>query len=77
MVSQCANPECGAPFLYMREGRVVVIQRRSPSPSKQMVELFWLCGLCADHFNLEFSLDGDATVIPRIPAMDNVEAYDA
>ena len=77
MVSQCANPECGAPFLYMREGRLVVIRRHSPSPTNQMVELFWLCGLCADHLDLECTLDGDANVIPRMPQIEGLEAYDS
>lgn len=42
MVSQCANPDCGAPFLYLRRGR-----RRGLPARQWRVEYFWRCGNCA------------------------------
>jgi len=49
MVSECSNPACRAPFLYLRDGRVFSLLR-PPSPlGGSTVEHFWLCGSCARH----------------------------
>jgi len=49
MVSHCANPECRAPFVYFREGRLIAITGRI---HHEHVEFFWLCGRCAKHMAL-------------------------
>jgi hypothetical protein len=45
MVAQCANPECRAQFLYLREGKLFALPRGGTHSSR--VEFFWLCGNCA------------------------------
>jgi hypothetical protein len=46
MVSHCANPECRAPFVYFREGKLIAVTDRF---QHEHVEFFWLCGRCAQH----------------------------
>lgn len=52
MLSQCANPACAKPLVYLREGRIFVFDvpsRNGSSESKRSrhLEHFWLCGQCA------------------------------
>lgn len=56
MVSQCANPKCGAPFLYLREGRLIALRHRAQPRLPERVEFFWLCGKCANHVTLDVVL---------------------
>jgi hypothetical protein len=53
MVSHCANPACGAPFLYFSEGKLIVLKQRFSSVKNTQVELFWLCNRCAGTVDLE------------------------
>jgi hypothetical protein len=64
MVSECANPGCGAQFLYFGEGKLVTLRRPVQSPSGSHVEFFWLCGDCARHMDLEVTSDGEMNVVP-------------
>lgn len=64
MVSECSNPACRAPFLYLREGRVFTLRRQSPL-SGSSVEHFWLCGSCAEYLSLEFKSNGAANIVRR------------
>jgi hypothetical protein len=57
MVSQCANPDCGAPFLYLREGKLFVIPRPGFAARHSRVEYFWLCGNCAAKLKIASSRD--------------------
>lgn len=65
MVSQCANPECGAPFLYLREGKLIALRSRNGSTTDYRVEVFWLCGSCVNHLQLEMSDAGKFTFTPK------------
>lgn len=55
MVGKCANPDCGVPFLYFREGRLFRFEVGStaaavtgePGDTRRRIEHFWLCGSCA------------------------------
>lgn len=57
MITKCANPECGEPFRYLREGklfRVDLDQLENRAAGKtdsekvwHRMEHFWLCGRCA------------------------------
>lgn len=69
MVSQCANPDCGAPFLYMREGRVVAVRRGEGRRAR--VEFFWLCGACASHLRLETAANGASTLVHVVEAPEH------
>jgi hypothetical protein len=54
MVSQCVNPDCGAPFVYMRNGRLFAVPRKSASITSATVEYFWLCERCAEIMQPDF-----------------------
>jgi hypothetical protein len=66
MVSQCANPTCGAEFLYFGQGQLITVRRHAQSCNESTVEFFWLCGNCAREMNLEITLDGAPNLVPRI-----------
>ena len=67
MVSQCANPECGAKFLYFRDGQVVAVEPRENSP-KSAVELFWLCNDCVQRMRMKVGPNGCMNLVPRYVA---------
>jgi len=56
MVSKCANPQCGAAFLYLHQGKLFRIETDAgwpqdpPDPSARKpirrLEYFWLCDDC-------------------------------
>jgi hypothetical protein len=63
MVSHCANPACGAPLRYLRDGRLFQFEVRprdargaSTEPLKppRTVSHFWLCGQCSSKLTLVF-----------------------
>jgi len=79
MVSRCANEDCGAPFHYLREGRVFKFEVPSRSPehattreptlvtSKRVpaaVEHFWLCGKCSTRMTLGYDQEKGVIMIP-------------
>jgi hypothetical protein len=64
MVSECSNPACRVPFLYLRDGRVFTLRRRSPLDGST-VEHFWLCGSCAEYLSIRFESNGAASVVGR------------
>jgi len=63
MVSQCANPECGAEFLYFGDGQLVAVEPRVNS-SNSTPELFWLCGNCIQHMKMKVGTNGSMDLIP-------------
>ncbi len=69
MVSECANPACGAQFLYFGEGKLLALRRQTTSAAGSHVEFFWLCGDCAKHMDLETTLDGDMRLVPQETAL--------
>jgi hypothetical protein len=60
VVANCANPECGVPFRYFREGRLCRfdLNHFGPAPvgpdvtAHRRGEYFWLCGSCASRMTL-------------------------
>lgn len=76
MLSKCANPECVAPFHYLREGKLYQIELLDGTPvprgpqlvssNKQTrrLEHFWLCGRCASVMTLAFEPSQGLVVIP-------------
>ena len=79
MVGKCANPECGVPFRYFREGKLFRFDLSAPSTlvrvqsdreTHRRIEDFWLCGSCASKMTL-ISEDGvgvSTRPLPRTPA---------
>jgi hypothetical protein len=51
MVSKCANPECGRPFKYLRDGQIFVCDRGADEPrgiqSNLIEKVLFLCADCA------------------------------
>ena len=73
MISKCANPECSAPFQYLREGRLFRMDimpqpssATSPPNSPKVirhVEHYWLCGPCSRSLTLVLD-KGQVTAVP-------------
>jgi uncharacterized protein YcsI (UPF0317 family) len=60
MVNQCANPSCGKPLHYLREGRIFVFDLpdpHTPVPAAgsraRRLQHFWLCGTCSETMVME------------------------
>ena len=51
MLAKCANPGCGTPFLYLKEGRLfhLPVRQSENGAGEPSVEHFWLCDACAAH----------------------------
>ena len=64
-VSNCANPECDAEFLYLHEGELFVIEL----PDKS-VAYYWLCPSCATNLRVVFDLAEGARVIANLDSRD-------
>ena len=64
MVSQCANPQCSAPFRYLRQGKLFLVEHRNKngngngngSRTAGRVEYFYLCSDCTSRMTLEREL---------------------
>ena len=72
MLSKCANPQCTAPFHYLRDGKLFQIDRRGyPGPELvtdkkpvQRVEYFWLCGQCSETLTLKYENGKGVIAVP-------------
>ena len=60
MVNQCANPNCGKPLHYLREGRIFVfdlpdpnVPVPAPGGRARRLQHFWLCGPCSETMVME------------------------
>ncbi len=67
MVKNCANPNCGKPLRYLREGRIFVFETKDNDGegSIRRMEHFWLCGACSQTFRLEKTRDGVQAVMKQ------------
>lgn len=67
MVKNCANPNCGKPLRYLREGRIFVFETKDgdTNGSVRRMEHFWLCGACSRTFRLEKTREGVQAVMKR------------
>jgi len=77
MLSKCANPSCSTPLVYLREGKIFMVEASSqlqkaaqpPSPDKakspNRVEHFWLCGPCSSQMTLAYDRQNGVQVIPK------------
>ncbi|HSY00952.1 MAG TPA: hypothetical protein VK819_02305 [Acidobacteriaceae bacterium] len=73
MVSNCANPKCGKPLHYLRDGRIFVfdVPDKVQANGKRLrrVEHFWLCGACSQTMAMTQSTEGvELTLRPRMRA---------
>lgn len=73
MLSKCANPNCDAPFQYLREGKLFRIDAKETLPQligkkpATGVEYFWLCGQCSPQMTLAFEREKGMVVVPIRP----------
>ena len=74
MLAKCANPSCSTPLIYLREGKIFMIESphtdkdgvthiRPKSPNR--VEHFWLCGLCAAQMTLTYDRQRGVEVVRK------------
>ncbi len=80
MIAKCANPECGAPFRYLREGRIFQVDLDpaghrvvgpfliSDAGLPHRLEHFWLCGTCARTLTLAIDPERGVVTVPLPPA---------
>lgn len=65
MLTKCANPACSTPLVYLREGKIFMVESPqtrlevlSSTPTKpkaaNRVEHFWLCGPCSSDMTLTY-----------------------
>jgi hypothetical protein len=62
MVNNCANPKCGKPLHYLREGRIFVFDLPNQisavgGKKARRIEHFWLCGECSRTMEMQQSTD--------------------
>lgn len=78
MLSQCANSQCGKPFLKLREGKLFLVETdRLAKPGEpaappfirarqqqRCVEHFWLCDECAVQWTLVYDAENGIGLAP-------------
>jgi len=75
MLSKCANPSCSTPLIYLREGKIFMMDH-SPQHQTQpsgpagikagsRVEHFWLCGPCSAELTITYEPGTGVAVVPR------------
>jgi len=75
MLSKCANPSCSTPLVYLREGKVFMMEKSTQEgvPDSEgtkpkgvkSVEHFWLCGPCSAGLTLASDGQHGVKVIPK------------
>ena len=76
MVNFCANPDCGKPLHYLRDGRVFVFRMKKDGAEEDgshPLEHFWLCGDCAQTRTLMQDATGAVTTVARLPEIRDAE----
>lgn len=71
MVSNCANPDCGKPLLYLRDGRIYVFDTTagaigSDGKHERRLEHYWLCGACAKTLVLVQDAQGSIHILSKL-----------
>ena len=68
MLAKCANPYCSTPLVYLREGKIFMIEASltlvGPKPQNR-VEHFWLCGPCSSSMTLTFDQKQGVQVVSK------------
>ncbi len=73
MLSKCANPDCGASFHYLGQGRLFEIRNQPEQVGPQLVapkkaagrsERFWLCSQCASVMTLAVDASQKIILLP-------------
>lgn len=75
MLAKCANPTCSTPLVYLREGKIFMVESPQPqfallSPipkASKRVEHFWLCGPCSNEMTLIFDRQRGVEIVRKKP----------
>jgi hypothetical protein len=75
MLSKCANPSCSNQLIYLREGKIFVMEHSTnpklwpqgpiPARSGARLEHFWLCGRCAENLTLVYHGESGVEVVAK------------
>lgn len=76
MLAKCANPSCSTPLVYLREGKIFMVESPQSQTDKDgailmrprssnRVEHFWLCGPCAAHMTLTYDRERGIEVVKK------------
>lgn len=75
MLSKCANPSCSNQLIYLREGKIFVMEHstnprlwpQGPIPAKTArLEHFWLCGRCSQTLTLTYDRERGVEVVAKM-----------
>lgn len=73
MLSKCANPDCGASFHYLGQGKLYEIRNQpelagphliAPKKAAGRSERFWLCNDCASVMTLAVDASHKVVLLP-------------
>ncbi|HKV93203.1 MAG TPA: hypothetical protein VJW20_11710 [Candidatus Angelobacter sp.] len=74
MLSKCANPSCSNRLVYLREGKIFMMEAAGPSQAEpathlpkasNRIEHFWLCGDCSAEMTLAYDRQHGVKVVPK------------
>jgi hypothetical protein len=75
MLAKCANPTCSTPLVYLREGKIFMVEAPQPqfelltAPSRpkatNRVEHFWLCGPCSSDMTLTYDRERGIEIVRK------------
>ena len=84
MLSKCANPPCSAPFRYLREGRLYLLDYkagfsgRKPTADLKLLgtsrafDCLWLCSSCCRDMTIQIDNDHRVRVVYKQAAQATV-----
>ena len=75
MLAKCANPACSTPLVYLREGKIFMVdspqqfELRGALPTERKaanrVEHFWLCGPCSSDMTLTYDRERGIQIVRK------------
>jgi hypothetical protein len=75
MLSKCANPSCSNQLIYLREGKIFVMEHSTNSKlwpqgpispkGTARLEHFWLCGRCSQNLTLVYDRERGVEVVAK------------
>ncbi|MGZ4840490.1 MAG: hypothetical protein ACXV5J_01995 [Candidatus Angelobacter sp.] len=77
VLAKCANPSCSTTLVYLREGKIFMIESPEPqttldgttsirSKASNRVEHFWLCGPCSSEMTLIYDRQRGLEVVRKV-----------
>ena len=74
MLAKCANPTCSTPLVYLREGKIFMVESPQPKfdamgPARpkppNRVEHFWLCGPCSNEMTITYDRQRGVEIVRK------------